>query len=333
MKRPLPPGVEDAPVSDDGPVRAESDGSPLPAPMLAAAPSLPAFSALAEGERLVSLLDGLVSRETAAGFWGGVRVHHIRADRAESPPVRALNHLVSLQLSGPLSMELYLDELGWHPHRVPAQTVLFLPARTVHGVRIPRATEFVMVEIDTGFAASVLGAAGRDAGAMQPAFASQDAFARHVVLALAEHVRAPSPSALLEVEALAAALVHHFARRAPAPRPVVVATLSSPKLRQVLDFVAGHLDAPLTVRSLSEMVDMDMFQFTRAFKQSTGLSPHRYVLQARIDHAKELLRDPALPITEVALQAGFSTPSHFSVTFRRITGQTPREFRDGRGQG
>jgi AraC family transcriptional regulator len=91
--------------------------------------------------------------------------------------------------------------------------------------------------------------------------------------------------------------------------------------------VASHLDGPLTLRRLAELADMDLFRFVRAFKQSTGVSPHRYVLESRIVHAKELLRDRALSITEVAFRTGFATPSHFSVTFRRMTQTTPRGYR------
>jgi AraC family transcriptional regulator len=96
----------------------------------------------------------------------------------------------------------------------------------------------------------------------------------------------------------------------------------------VLDYVASHLDGPLTLRRLAELTGMDLFRFVRAFKQSTGASPHRYVLEARIAHAKELLRDRTLSITEVALRTGFATPSHFSVTFRRMARTTPRAYRE-----
>jgi AraC family transcriptional regulator len=72
-----------------------------------------------------------------------------------------------------------------------------------------------------------------------------------------------------------------------------------------------------------------VFRFMREFKQSTGLSPHRYILEARIARAKELLGNRALSITDVALQTGFATPSHFSVTFRRIANATPRDYRSG----
>ena len=106
-------------------------------------------------------------------------------------------------------------------------------------------------------------------------------------------------------------------------------SLPSPTLGRVLEFVARHLDKPLSLERLAAVAGMDLFRFARAFKQSTGSSPHRYLLEARITRAKELLRDRTISITEIALRTGFATPSHFSVTFRRITSLAPRAFRDG----
>jgi AraC family transcriptional regulator len=119
------------------------------------------------------------------------------------------------------------------------------------------------------------------------------------------------------------------ADRDACPRAAQSAALPSPQLRRVLEYVAAHLDGPLTLQRLGGVADMEVFRFIRAFKQATGLSPHRYVLEARIARAKELLRNRALSVTDVALQTGFATPSHFSVTFRRIASVTPREFRNG----
>src|SRR5262249_54443541 len=65
------------------------------------------------------------------------------------------------------------------------------------------------------------------------------------------------------------------------------------------------------------------------FRQSTGMSPHRFVLGRRVDRAKELLRNPALSVLDVALQTGFTGQSHFTKVFRRIAGPTPSQFRAG----
>ena len=69
--------------------------------------------------------------------------------------------------------------------------------------------------------------------------------------------------------------------------------------------------------------------FSHAFRQATGVAPHRYVLERRVERAKTLLRDSDMPIIEIAHLVGCSSHSHFSVLFNRITGMTPRQFRTG----
>jgi AraC family transcriptional regulator len=69
--------------------------------------------------------------------------------------------------------------------------------------------------------------------------------------------------------------------------------------------------------------------FSHAFKQSLGISPHRYQLRQRIEYAKTLLADPQRPVVEIALACGFGYVSNFTATFRKLTGTTPTQFRRG----
>jgi transcriptional regulator GlxA family with amidase domain len=66
-----------------------------------------------------------------------------------------------------------------------------------------------------------------------------------------------------------------------------------------------------------------MHHFARAFKQTIGMPPHCYVLQRRIEHAQQMLRNTQLPLSEIALSAGFSDQSHLARHFRRMTGTSP----------
>src|SRR5437879_13479207 len=105
--------------------------------------------------------------------------------------------------------------------------------------------------------------------------------------------------------------------------------LPSPRLRRVCDFIQANLNQPLTLLDLSAVARMSPYHFARLFKQSIGVPPHRFVLRRRISLASALLREPQLPIREVGRLAGFRTPSHFTTTFRRMTGITATAF--GRG--
>ena len=107
----------------------------------------------------------------------------------------------------------------------------------------------------------------------------------------------------------------------------VTPTLPGPRLRRVTEHIQGNLDQDLTLARLGAVACMSPFHFARLFKSTTGLPPHRFVLRARVDHARALLTDPTLSIQQVAQVVGFRTPSHFTAVFRRVTGTTPRAYR------
>jgi AraC family transcriptional regulator len=83
----------------------------------------------------------------------------------------------------------------------------------------------------------------------------------------------------------------------------------------------------LTLSAIADAVALSPGHFAHAFRQATGVAPHRYVLERRVERAKALLRQSDMPITEIADRIGCSSHSHFSVLFHRITGLTPRQFR------
>ena len=93
--------------------------------------------------------------------------------------------------------------------------------------------------------------------------------------------------------------------------------------------LAAKVEMDLTLQALADVLGMNVYRFIHAFKQSTGVPPHRYVMHRRIERSKSLLADRGLPITDVALRAGFASQSHFSTAFRRLTNITPGRYRQG----
>lgn len=80
---------------------------------------------------------------------------------------------------------------------------------------------------------------------------------------------------------------------------------------------------------MAQLVDLSNYYFARQFKQSTGLAPHQYVTQQRIEKAKRLLKQRQHSISQVGLECGFSNQSHFGRAFRQVTGTTPKRYREG----
>jgi AraC-like DNA-binding protein len=99
------------------------------------------------------------------------------------------------------------------------------------------------------------------------------------------------------------------------------------QLRRVTDYVIDHLSQAVRLKELAAMSGLSQSQFGRAFKASTGLSPHQWQLNARIARAQELLLSGALALSEIALLTGFAEQSHFTRVFKNVTGASPAAWR------
>ena len=98
------------------------------------------------------------------------------------------------------------------------------------------------------------------------------------------------------------------------------AKLGDEVLAQLKDYVAAHLDEPIQVAALARLAGYSLFHFSRAFTQSVGITPHRYIVLLRLQRAIELARDENLRLAEVAARTGFADQSHLARWVRRVYG-------------
>jgi AraC family transcriptional regulator len=92
----------------------------------------------------------------------------------------------------------------------------------------------------------------------------------------------------------------------------------------------AYLPDNLSVGDLADLVDLSRFQFARRFKQSTGATPHAYVMDERVARAKTLLLRTGIPLAEVAHQCGFADQSHMNRVFGARVGATPGQYREAK---
>jgi AraC-like DNA-binding protein len=108
---------------------------------------------------------------------------------------------------------------------------------------------------------------------------------------------------------------------APGYRPT--GGLAPGALRKVREHIEARFAQKIDLSRLARIAGLSTSYFSRAFKQSIGMPPHRYVMMRRLAAAAELIRKTAKPLAEVAIEAGFSDQSHFTRIFTQMTGETP----------
>lgn len=104
-------------------------------------------------------------------------------------------------------------------------------------------------------------------------------------------------------------------------------SLHDGRMSQVLRYMAAHSAQPHTVADLAAMAKLSPYHFLRSFKATTGVTPHQWLLRARLREAAAKLAGTKAPVTDIALDVGFDDLSNFTRTFRAEFGASPRQYR------
>lgn len=99
--------------------------------------------------------------------------------------------------------------------------------------------------------------------------------------------------------------------------------------RTVRDYIHAHLSETISLQNLADAARLSRYHFARRFRQSTGTSPHEFVLRQRVEHAKTMLSRTSTPLLDVAVRCcGFADQSHLTRVFKKHVGTTPGRYRD-----
>jgi AraC family transcriptional regulator len=111
--------------------------------------------------------------------------------------------------------------------------------------------------------------------------------------------------------------------RPPSKKP----ELPYSRLKRVMDIIEAHFTETISLRELATEACLSTFHFSRLFRQTTGLSPHRYVTERRVQEAQRKLASGQSSQVEIALETGFGSQANFIRAFRKSTGLTPGQYR------
>ncbi|WGD53103.1 AraC family transcriptional regulator [Bradyrhizobium sp. CB1650] len=107
----------------------------------------------------------------------------------------------------------------------------------------------------------------------------------------------------------------------------VMGGLAPKVLVRAIERLRSESDADVSLAALAADAGLSRFHFCRAFKESTGLSPHAWLRQHRLEQAMKMLRDTETSIVSVAAELGYSSQTAFAAAFRKLTGESPSDWR------
>jgi len=158
-----------------------------------------------------------------------------------------------------------------------------------------------------------------------------DPIAARVMEMLGREADLLDPSSRLFVEQatdlLCTQLVRGHSSRSRLSEPAPGNGLANWQVRKVTAHMRERLGTHIGLDELAVVAGLSRFHFCTAFRKATGRTPHAWLVELRIEKARELLADPGFSITDIALAVGYETPSSFAAGFRKVTGTTPTAFR------
>src|SRR5215510_1689748 len=127
-------------------------------------------------------------------------------------------------------------------------------------------------------------------------------------------------------QALARALVVGYAVRDYSVR-VYRGGLSPAKLRKIKEMLQEKIEEDLSLDEMARTVGLSAAHFSQVFRNTTGQTPHKFLMSFRVQRAKEMLRSAEMRVLDVAIACGFKTQQHFARVFREMCGASPTEYR------
>ncbi len=255
--------------------------------------------------------------------WQGITVEVYEHQVIETAEFRTVHHNIVLYLSDPARIELKADGIRDDRRRVsgdlsffPAGTVCHVGSREAHQVLVASVTQQLMNHLGPPLE-------------LAPQTFLKDSRIEHICRALKAEAESSFSCGPLYGESLGLALAGclHGDTAHASSRSHLIGGLAPQAYKRVVDFIDSDLAGPLHLQSLAELAGLSQFRFAHNFKVQTGLSPHQFVMRARLQRAMQLLRETDAPITEIALAVGFQGSSRFNALFKRELGETPSEYR------
>jgi AraC family transcriptional regulator len=271
--------------------------------------------------------DTSLLRSSQDAPWQGYTLEHQQLPPTTTDEVYMRRHLISVQRAPPSVLTCVVGR----QHavvRLRPDDAFFSPAHVPHRCHWPDPTEVLNLALDPALVATI---AREHCHATHLDFAHQgcrDAHILTVAQALDAEMTSGYPAGRLYTDYLIHGFIIYLVTSYALQRPRVVAPerLSPTTLNQALAFMHAHYATNLHLADLARVVHLSPYHFARSFKAMTGRAPHQYLLQIRVERARQLLEAGQLSVDAVAHAVGFVDRTHLARYIRRAYGVTPRRL-------
>lgn len=209
--------------------------------------------------------------------------------------------------------------------------ICITPATAPVSVRLQGSSELICLNLDPTFMTRIAAEiADGDRIEAVPQFKLNDPLIYQIGVALKAKLESKGIWDRLYTESMATAMSAHIVQYYSTQKPKAQNHsdgLPQARLQQVTEYINAHSAQNPSLMELAETVQMSPYYFSRLFKQSTGLTPHQYLIKHRIEQVKRFLKTTNLSIADIAAQVGFVDQSHLARHFKRQVGVPPSQFR------
>jgi AraC-like DNA-binding protein len=262
--------------------------------------------------------------------WGSVRADLVKRTGLfrQETLLAPKHHAIMINLKGEAkSGEDFVDgqRVPFTPRR--PGSIIFVPAHSEwrgwdEG---DRTGSYLLVSIHRAFIAKSFGF--DDFPELRPVIGLRDPVIEASLRLVSAELKAPDDISTMMVESQAIQMFVNLLRLQLLGFETAKGGLSGFDLRRIVTIIEDRLSDPPGLKELAGEVGLSRRQFFRAFKQSTGKTPHSYLLDHRLERAADFLRTTNRSATDIAFESGFGSSSHFTATFKKAFGVSPLEFR------
>ena len=264
--------------------------------------------------------------------WKNINFNYFRYGNCETPVHVLKDHAIGLILDrGQVERKL---GAVYRCESASIGSVAIIPAQLEHWSAWDVVGRFALISVSPQAIAKIdPDTVNPDSIELIPTFATSkpDSLIHGIGMAIKHHLETNFSDGNFYIEhlanAISAHLLQHYCTKKIKLKDYTNG-LASFKLKQAIAYINDNLDQSILLNDIAQELDLSQYYFSHLFRKSTGISPYHYIIQQRVKKVQRLLINTQMPLVDIALACGFSSQSQMTMHFRKLTGMTPKKYRN-----